>query len=125
MKHIKTKCNEEIGAISKYATVTQNGVAIADSDITKVVDDLFKLLKDIDEMQLKASVLRAKIMQAMKNAEILKDENGRVLVTWYKGGDRQNVDYDGLIAKYNISKEDLDKFTTIVSGGRKFSLQEE
>ena len=122
MTHIKTTCPEETKAKDEFKQVGAKPV-IADESLEATVRELLALYRKMDEDALKASQLKAVIMNAMKDSDTLKTKSGLVLVSWTSGNTKSSVDYKGLLKKYKVTDEDIAAFTTTKVGSRVFSVE--
>ena len=123
MKHIATTSEAEKNAKKEYTKVKEGTSVEADAKIEENAYELFSVLKQIDQLQLRASELKGEIMAAMKDGAQLKSRTGKILVTWLAGNMSKSIDYDGIFKKYKVTDEDIKAFTTMKQGARKFTLE--
>jgi len=123
MTHIETTCEEEKKARKDFKEVKPGDPKVADEKLEATVRELLALRRKMDEDELKASKLKAVIMNAMQNTDTLKSKSGVVLVSWTQGNAKNNVDYKGLLKKYKVTDEDIAAFTTVKVGSRVFSVE--
>ena len=123
MKHIATTSEAEKNAKKEYTKVKEGTSVEADARIEENAYELFSVLKQIDQLQLRASELKGEIMAAMKDGAQLKSRTGKTLVTWLAGSMSKSIDYDGIFKKYKVTDEDIKAFTTFKQGSRKFTLE--
>lgn len=123
MKHIATTSEAEKNAKKEYTKVKEGTSVEADARIEENAYELFSVLKQIDQLQLRASELKGEIMAAMKDGAQLKSRTGKILVTWLAGSMSKSIDYDGIFKKYKVTDEDIKAFTTFKQGSRKFTLE--
>lgn len=123
MKHIATTSEAEKNAKKEYTKVKEGTSVEADARIEENAYELFSILKQIDQLQLRASELKGEIMAAMKDGAQLKSRTGKILVTWLAGSMSKSIDYDGIFKKYKVTDEDIKAFTTFKQGSRKFTLE--
>lgn len=123
MKHIATTSEAEKNAKKEYTKVKEGTSVEADARIEENAYELFSVLKQIDQLQLRASELKGEIMAAMKDGAQLKSRTGKILVTWLAGSMSKSIDYDGIFKKYKVTDEDIKAFTTMKQGARKFTLE--
>ena len=123
MKHIATTSEAEKNAKKEYTKVKEGTSVEADARAEENAYELFSVLKQIDQLQLRASELKGEIMAAMKDGAQLKSRTGKILVTWLAGSMSKSVDYDGIFKKYKVTDEDIKAFTTFKQGARKFTLE--
>ena len=123
MKHIGTTSEAEKNAKKEYTKVKEGTSVEADAKIEENAYELFSVLKQIDQLQLRASELKGEIMAAMKDGAQLKSRTGKILVTWLAGSMSKSIDYDGIFKKYKVTDEDIKAFTTFKQGARKFTLE--
>lgn len=122
MKHMKTSSEEEANAKKAYTKV-ENTAVVADDKTEEKAKELLRTLVQIDELKLQASRLTGALMNAMKNSDTLKSKDGNVIAYWTVGNTTKSVDYEGLMAKYGVTAEDIKKYTTEKVGSRRFSLE--
>lgn len=123
MKHIATTSEAEKNAKKEYTKVKEGTSVEADARIEENAYELFSVLKQIDQLQLRASELKGEIMAAMKDGAQLKSRTGKILVTWLAGGMSKSVDYAGIFKKYKVTDEDIKAFTTFKQSARKFTVE--
>lgn len=123
MKHINTTSEAEKKAKKEYTKVVPGMSVDADEKVEACVRELFEVLKQIDDLQLRASELKGEIMEAMKDGAQLKGANGGILCTWIAGSMSKSVDYAGIFKKYKVTDEDIKAFTTMKQGARKFTVE--
>lgn len=123
MKHIATTSEAEKNAKKEYTKVKEGTSVEADARIEENAYELFEVLKQIDQLQLRASELKGEIMAAMKDGAQLKSRTGKILVTWIAGSMSKSIDYAGIFKKYKVTDEDIKAFTTMKQGARKFTLE--
>lgn len=123
MKHINTTSEAEKNAKKEYTKVKEGMSVEADAWIEKNAYELFSVLKQIDQLQLRASELKGAIMDAMKDGSQLKGSDGKILCTWIAGNVSKSVDYAGIFKKYKVTDEDINAFTTFKQGARKFTVE--
>jgi predicted phage-related endonuclease len=123
MKHIATTSEAEKNAKKEYTKVKEGTSVEADARIEENAYELFSVLKQIDQLQLRASELKGEIMAAMKDGAQLKSRTGKILVTWIAGSMSKSVDYAGIFKKYKVTDEDIKAFTTFKQGARKFTVE--
>lgn len=123
MKHIATTSEAEKNAKKEYTKVKDGTSVEADARIEENAYELFSVLKQIDQLQLRASELKGEIMAAMKDGAQLKSRTGKILVTWLSGSMSKSIDYDGIFKKYKVTDEDIKAFTTFKQGARKFTVE--
>ena len=124
MEHIDTVCAEEKKARSAFSKVVEQKPVVATDEQRARVVELLALRHKMDEDELRASVMKAEIMNIMKTADKLVDKDGTVLATWVAGDQKRSVDYAGLLKELKVAKEVVEKFTKIKTSSRKFSLEE-
>lgn len=124
MKHINTKSEKETNARVKYANANQ-GVMQADEKLAAKVAELLALRHKMDEDELRKSELMGEIMSEMKASTVLKDKDGKVIVTWKEANTKTSVNYSGLLKKYKVTNEDIIAFTKTSMGARTFELIED
>lgn len=123
MKHIDTTSAEEKQARKEYAEVKPGLPVVADEKTEATVRELLALRHRIDEEELQASKLKAELMNAMGGAALMKSKDGTRLVSWGVGATKKVVDYKALLAKYNVTDEDVAAHTTQKTGSRVFSIE--
>lgn len=124
MNHIDTTSPEEKKARKDYAEPKDGKPVIADKKLEDVWRELLDLRHKMDLDALRASQLKAIIMNAMGHMQILQNKAGKTLATWTRGNKSASVDYKGLCAKYKVTKEDIDAYTKIKTSSRVFSIEE-
>lgn len=124
MKHINTKSEKETNARVKYANAKQ-GVMQADEKLAAKVAELLALRHKMDEDELRKSQLMGEIMDEMKTSTVLKDKDGKVIVTWKEANTKTSVNYAGLLKKYKVTNADIIAFTKTSMGARTFELIED
>lgn len=124
MIHIDTKSIEEIEARKKYANA-KDGIAIASDELAAKVAELLALRHKMDEDELRKSKMMAEIMDGIKEATILKDKSGKVIVTWKKASMKAKINYKGLLKKLKATDADIKAFSKIETGARTFELVED
>lgn len=124
MKHINTKSPKETKARTKYADAKPKAIQ-ADDALADKVAELLALRKRMDQDELRKSELIGEIMDEMKTSTVLKNKDGKVIVTWKEAGTKSSVDYSGLLKKYKVTKEDINAFTRTSMGARTFELIED
>jgi len=122
MKHEKTESELEKKAKAKYKEVEPGKTVNATGELEKKARDLLSVLRDIDALKLKASILKGEIMNAMGSGEQIVGSCG-VIATWLPGNVTKSVDYDGIFAKFGVKDEDIEQFTSYKRDGRRFSLE--
>ena len=124
MKHIDTTSEEERKARKEYANPKpdEKPVVATDELRTKILE-LLALRHKMDEDALKASAMKAYIMNAMKFADAIVDKDGTALVSWVEGPTKKTVDYAGLFKKYGVTDEDVASYTKTKIGTRTFSIE--
>lgn len=124
MKHINTKSEKETNARVKYANAKQ-GVMQADEKLAAKVAELLALRHKMDEDELRKSQLMGEIMDEMKTSTVLKDKDGKVIVTWKEANTKTSVNYAGLLKMYKVTNADIIAFTKTSMGARTFELIED
>ena len=123
MVHIETKSAAETEARKKYANANDSVVVASDVLASKVAD-LLALRHKMDEDELLKSKKMAEIMSEMKEATVLKDKDGKVIVTWKKASVKAKINYKGLLKKLNAKESDIAAFTKFETGARTFEIIE-
>ena len=123
MIHIETKSAAETDARKKYANANDS-VAVASDELAAKVADLLALRHKMDEDELLKSKKMAEIMEEMKEATVLKDKDGNVIVTWKKASVKAKINYKGLLKKLNAKESDIAAFTKFETGARTFEIIE-
>lgn len=123
MIHIETKSAAETEARKKYANANDS-VAVASDELAEKVSELLALRHKIDEDELLKSKKMAEIMEEMKESTVLKDKEGKVIVTWKKASVKSKINYKGLLKKLKVKKEDIAEFTKLETGARTFEIIE-
>ena len=123
MIHIETKSAAETEARKKYANANDS-VAVASDELAAKVEDLLALRHKMDDDELLKSKKMAEIMEAMKESTVLKDKEGKVIVTWKKASIKSKINYKGLLKKLKVKKEDIAAFTKLETGARTFEIIE-
>jgi arginyl-tRNA synthetase len=123
MIHIETKSAAEAAARKKYANANDS-VAVASDELAAKVADLLAIRHKMDEDELLKSKKMAEIMEEMKEATVLKDKNGKVIVTWKKASVKAKVNYKGLLKKLKAKEADIVEFTKLEAGARTFEIIE-
>lgn len=123
MKHIETKSAAEADARKKYANANDS-VAVASDELAAKVADLLALRHKMDEDELLKSKKMAEIMEEMKEATVLKDKDGKIIVTWKKASVKANINYKGLLKKLKAKEADIAAFTKFETGARTFEIIE-
>ncbi len=124
MKHIETKSEVETKARKDYADA-KPAIVTADKNLTEKVAELLQLRKKMDLDELHKSQLMGEIMNAMKTATVLKNQDGNVIATWKVASTKSTTDYKGLLKKYGVTAEDINAYTTKKAGARTFELIED
>lgn len=124
MEHIDTVCEEEKKARKEYAEVKAGDPVVADEGLEATVRELLALRHKMDEDALQASRLKAVIMNAMKNSDILVGNGGTVLARWVAGSVKKSVDYATIFKLYKVAQEDIDANTNVKRASRTFSVEE-
>ena len=124
MKHINTKSEKETNARVKYAEA-KNAVMTASDELASKVAELLTLRHKMDKDELRKSELMGEIMDAMKTSTVLKDKDGKVIVTWKEASTKSSVNYSGLLKKYKVTNADIIAFTKTSMGARTFELIED
>lgn len=124
MIHIETKSAAENEARRKYANA-KDGIVVASDELAKKVADLLALRHKMDEDELLKSKMMGEIMEGIKEATVLKDKSGKVIVTWKKAGVKTKVNYKGLLKKLKAKDADIAAFTKFETGARTFELVED
>ena len=123
MIHIETKSAAETEARKKYANANDS-VAVASDELAAKVEDLLALRHKMDEDELLKSKKMAEIMSEMKEATVLKDKDGKVIVTWKKASVKAKINYKGLLKKLKAKESDITAFTKFETGARTFEIIE-
>ena len=123
MIHIETKSAAETEARKKYANANDS-VAVASDELAAKVADLLALRHKMDEDELLKSKKMAEIMEAMKEATVLKDKDGKIIVTWKKASVKAKINYKGLLKKLKAKESDIAAFTKFETGARTFEIIE-
>ena len=123
MVHIETKSAAETDARKKYANANDS-VAVASDELAAKVEDLLALRHKMDEDELLKSKKMAEIMNEMKEATVLKDKDGKVIVTWKKASVKAKINYKGLLKKLKAKESDIAAFTKFETGARAFEIIE-
>ena len=123
MIHIETKSAAETEARKKYANANDS-VAVASDELAAKVADLLALRHKMDEDELLKSKKMAEIMEEMKEATVLKDKDGKVIVTWKKASVKAKINYKGLLKKLKAKESDIAAFTKFETGARTFEIIE-
>ena len=123
MIHIETKSEAETEARKKYANANDS-VVVASDELAEKVSELLALRHKIDEDELLKSKKMAEIMEAMKESTVLKDKEGKVIVTWKKASIKSKINYKELLKKLKVKKEDIAAFTKLETGARTFEIIE-
>ena len=122
MKHIVTKCAEEDKARNQYKNVKAESAVEADKELEAVVRELLALRHKMDDDELKASQMKAVIMEAMKEHELLKAKDGTVLAKWSLGSVKKQVNYEAILKKYKVTPQDLEANTKFGRASRTFEI---
>ena len=122
MKHIVTKCAEEDKARKQYQNVKAESAVEADKELEAIVRELLALRHKMDDDELKASQMKAVIMKAMKEHELLKAKDGTVLAKWSLGSVKRQVNYDVIFKKYKVTPQDLEANTKFGRASRTFEI---
>lgn len=122
MKHIVTKCAEEDKARKQYKDVKAESAVEADKELETMVRELLALRHKMDDDELKASQMKAVIMEAMKEHELLKAKDGTVLAKWSLGSVKKQVNYDAIFKKYKVTPQDLEANTKFGRASRTFEI---
>ena len=125
MKHIQTKCAEEDGARKKYKEVEAGSVMVADENLEATVRELLALRHKMDDDELKASKMKAVIMNAMAKKETLKSKSGVTLATWVLGSEKKKTNYEAIFKKYKVKAEDIAANTKYERASRTFEIDPE
>ena len=123
MVHIETKSAAETEARKKYSNANDS-VVVASDELASKVADLLALRHKMDEDELLKSKKMAEIMEEMKDATVLKDKDGNVIVTWKKASVKAKINYKGLLKKLNAKESDIAAFTKFETGARTFEIIE-
>ena len=123
MVHIETKSAAETDARKKYANANDS-VAVASDELAAKVADLLALRHKMDEDELLKSKKMAEIMEEMKEATVLKDKDGKIIVTWKKASVKAKINYKGLLKKLKAKESDIAAFTKFETGARTFEIIE-
>lgn len=123
MIHIETKSAAETDARKKYANANDS-VAVASDELAAKVADLLALRHKMDEDELLKSKKMAEIMAEMKEATVLKDKDGKIIVTWKKASVKAKINYKGLLKKLKAKEDDIAAFTKFETGARAFEIIE-
>lgn len=123
MIHIETKSAAETEARKKYANANDS-VAVASDELAAKVADLLALRHKMDEDELLKSKKMAEIMAEMKEATVLKDKDGKIIVTWKKASVKAKINYKGLLKKLKAKEDDIAAFTKFETGARAFEIIE-
>ena len=123
MIHIETKSAAETEARKNYANANDS-VAVASDELAAKVEDLLALRHKMDEDELLKSKKMAEIMNEMKEATVLKDKDGKVIVTWKKASVKAKINYKGLLKKLKAKESDIAAFTKFETGARAFEIIE-
>ena len=123
MIHIETKSAAETEARKKYANANDS-VAVASDELAAKVADLLALRHKMDEDELLKSKKMAEIMAEMKEATVLKDKDGKIIVTWKKASVKAKINYKGLLKKLKAKESDIAAFTKFETGARAFEIIE-
>ena len=123
MIHIETKSAAETDARKKYANANDS-VAVASDELAAKVADLLALRHKMDEDELLKSKKMAEIMAEMKESTVLKDKDGKIIVTWKKASVKAKINYKGLLKKLKAKESDIAAFTKFETGARTFEIIE-
>lgn len=123
MTHIETKSSAETEARRKYANAKES-VAIASDELAAKVAELLALRHKMDEDELRKSKMMGEIMEGIKEATVLKDKDGKIIVTWKKASVKAKVNYKGLLKKLKAKDSDIAAFTKFETGARTFEIIE-
>lgn len=123
MIHIETKSAAETDARKKYANANDS-VVVANDELAAKVAELLALRHKMDEDELLKSKKMAEIMEEMKEATVLKDKDGKIIVTWKKASVKAKINYKGLLKKLKATDEDIAAFTKTEAGARTFEIIE-
>ena len=123
MIHIETKSAAETEARKKYANANDS-VAVASDELAAKVADLLALRHKMDEDELLKSKKMAEIMAEMKESTVLKDKDGKIIVTWKKASIKAKINYKGLLKKLKAKESDIAAFTKFETGARTFEIIE-
>ena len=125
MKHIVTKCAEENAARKAFKDVKPEAVVEADEKLEATVRELLALRHKMDEDELKASQMKAVIMNAMKDGETLKSKKGVVLATWVQGAEKKKVDYAAIFKLWKVPAGVVEAHTKYERASRTFEIDPE
>lgn len=123
MTHIETKSAAETEARRKYANA-DGSTAVAGDELAEKVADLLALRHKMDEDELRKSQMMGEIMEEMKEATVLKDKDGKIIVTWKKASVKRKCNYEGLLKKLKATAADIAAFTKLETGARTFEIIE-
>jgi len=95
----------------------------ADDETVKAYEECKALDERIDALAEQQTRLKAKIMAAMKDGEILKDSHGKVIVTWKNDRDSVKVDFKAIATALRADDKIIARYTTVKPGARKFCIK--
>lgn len=101
----------------------------ASAEIAAACIELAKVKGDLKELDARESELTAQICATLGEAEILADEDGRMLASWKSDKDRTAVAWQKLaealepLVPAEVAAELRDQHTTTKPGGRRFLLK--
>jgi hypothetical protein len=125
MKHIQTTSKAEKANRELYKVARLKTPRVAEESQIADLRQIIELTRQKDEIDLKISELKGKIMGVMQDSETLANANGDELVTWKNGSDKKSVDYDGIITELNIPPAVIAKHTSYSKGSRVFTIVDE
>ena len=124
MKHIETTCEEEKKARREFAHPKADAKPVVATDEQKAkILELLALRHKMDQDALRASAMKAEIMNMMGFSDSMVDNDGTKLVSWVEGSTKKSVDYAGLFKKYGVKDEDVAAYTKTKVGTRTFSIE--
>ena len=126
MTHIPTTVKAETEARGLYKRATLTTPAVAEPQHVEAIKHIVELTRQSDLLLAEISKEKAKLMGFIQGHETLvSPDTGKELVTWKNGGDKDEVDYEGLILKLNVPPASVAKFTHTKVGSRVFKILDE
>ena len=97
--------------LAEYYSVKPGSSINATDEIIAKIDELKTNKKIEKEVKERIESLKFDIQSFAGEHEAILDPAGDIIATWKRGKDRATVDVEALCAAYNITDEELKKYT--------------
>ena len=108
---------EDCKALWRHSTAV---TVVATGSVVDALQEIKSRVAVVKNLNTEIAEFKASIMDEMKEADTLTDENGVKLVTWKKAKDSEKTDWEAVVKEIGANAEIVAKHTKISTGSRRF-----